>query len=282
MILRSRIGPGQRRRLDVRLKGKVAIITGGGPGIGAAVARRFAAEGAKVVVMGRRRELLEAIAEEIGGLAAGGDAGVSEETRRAVKAAVDRFGGLDIAVANAGGHEIGSALETDDAGWTQSLHSNLTTAFVLAREALPHLIGRKGSIVVVSSLAGHFAGPEVVGYTTTKHALIGLARSLARDYGPKGVRVNVVSPGWVRTTMADEQMDAFCERNGLSRDAAYALVTSEVPLRRPATPEEIASICLFLASDESAIMTGAVLLADGGAHIVDLPTVAFEREGGTT
>ena len=266
----------------MRLKGKVAIITGGGTGIGAAVARRFAAEGARVVVMGRRRELLEPIAEEIGGLAVGGDAAVAEEARRAVDAAVERFGGLDIAVANAGGHGIGSTLQTDDAEWAQSLHSNLTTAFVLAREALPHLIERKGSIVIVSSIAGHFAGPGVAGYTTTKHALIGLARSIARDYGPRGVRANVVSPGWVRTPMADEQMDVIRQRSGLSLDEAYTLVTSEVPLRRPATPEEIASICLFLASDESSIMTGAVLIADGGAHVVDLPTLAFERGGGFT
>lgn len=261
-----------------RLDGKVALISGGGTGIGAAVAERFHAEGAKVVVMGRRAAPCQAVADAIGGMAFVGDAGVTEDAAAAVAAAIDTYGGLDIVVPNAGGHGIGSALDTDDASWAEAVHSNLTTAFVLAREALPQLIERRGSIVVVSSLAGVFAGPNVLGYTTTKHALVGLTRSLARDYGPKGVRVNVVCPGWVTTAMADEQMDMLADRDGITRAAAYDLVTSEVPLRRPATPANIASICAFLASDDAAIVTGAVILADGGAHIVDLPTLAFERD----
>jgi meso-butanediol dehydrogenase / (S,S)-butanediol dehydrogenase / diacetyl reductase len=264
----------------VRLEGKVAIVTGGGTGIGAAVARRFAQEGARVGVMGRRRDVLDQVAGEIGGVAIDGDAGVTVDVRRAIDSVVEGYGGLDIALASAGGHGTGSVLDTDDASWAESVHSNLTTAFVLVREALPHVIERHGSIVLISSLAGHFAGPEVAGYTATKHGLIGLARSVARDYGRQGVRANVVSPGWVRTPMADEEMDSLAERLGLSREEAYATVTSEVPLRRPATPDEIASICLFLASDESAVMNGAVLMADGGAHIVDLPTLAFDREQG--
>lgn len=260
----------------MRLEGKVALVSGGGTGIGAAVARRFAQEGAKVVVVGRRAAPLEAVAAD--GIAAFvGDAASAEDARGAVAAAVERFGALDIVVPNAGGHGLGSALDTDDEGWEEAVRSNLTTAFVLSREALPSLIERKGAIVIVSSLAGVFAGPAVVGYTATKHALVGLTRSLARDYGPQGVRVNVVCPGWVRTAMADDQMDTLATRDGISRDGAYAMVTSEVPLRRPAEPEEIASICLFLASPESSIMTGAVVMADGGASVVDLPTLAFER-----
>lgn len=261
-----------------RLAGKVALVTGGGTGIGAAVAERFVAEGAQVVVMGRRSEPLEQVAASCGACVCVGDAALTEDAVRAVRTAVETFGGLDILVANAGGHGIGSALDTDDESWAQAVHSNLSTAFVLARESLPQLIERQGSIVIVSSLAGVFAGPNVLGYTTTKHALVGLTRSLARDYGPRGVRVNVVCPGWVRTAMADEQMDVLAGRDGISRDDAYRVVTCEVPLRRPAEAAEIASICTFLASDDSSIMTGTVLLADGGAHIVDLPTLAFERE----
>lgn len=207
-----------------------------------------------------------------------GDAGVTEDARAAVQVALDTYGRLDIVIANAGGHGIGAALDTDDESWATAIHANLTTAFVLVREALPELIRRKGSVVVVSSLAGVFAGPGVVGYTTTKHALVGLTRSLVRDYGPSGVRVNTVCPGWVTTTMADEQMDVLAERHGITREEAYALVTSRVPLRRPAEPEEIASICSFLASDDAAVVTGAVILADGGAHVVDLPTLAFDLE----
>src|SRR5205814_7682159 len=153
--------------------------------------------------------------------------------------------GLDVLVANAGGGGGGAALDTDPERWSEGIRLNLDTAFVAARAALPALIERGGgSIVIVSSLAGLFAGPGLAGYVTAKHALIGLTRSLARDYGPRGVRVNAVCPGWVRTPTGDEQMDLLGRRKGISREEAYALATSQVPLRRPAEPEEIASIAL--------------------------------------
>lgn len=110
---------------------------------------------------------------------------------------------------------------------------------------------------------------------TAKHALIGLTRSLARDYGPQGVRVNAVCPGWVRTSMADESMRVLMERHGISLDDAYTLVTCDTPLRRPAMPDEIAAVCYFLASDEASIITGVVLPADGGSAIVNAATLAF-------
>jgi NAD(P)-dependent dehydrogenase (short-subunit alcohol dehydrogenase family) len=262
-----------------RLSGKVALITGGGTGIGAATTALFRGEGADVVVMGRRRDPLDRVAAATGAVPFAGDAADSEDTGAAVQTAVDRFGGLDVLVANAGGGGGGAALETDDGRWAEGIRLNLSTAFVSAREALPALLERGGgAIVLVSSLAGLFAGPGMVGYVTAKHALIGLTRSLARDYGPRGVRVNTVCPGWVRTPIGDEQMDILAGRKDLSRDEAYALSTSHLPLRRPGEPEEIASIILFLASEDSSIMTGAVLVADGGASAVDLPTLAFEQE----
>jgi meso-butanediol dehydrogenase/(S,S)-butanediol dehydrogenase/diacetyl reductase len=261
----------------MRLEGKVALVTGGGTGIGAATARRFAAEGAQVVVMGRRREPLERVAAEVGVVAVVGDATTAEDARAAVAGAVERFGGLDVVVANAGGRGTSGALDTDDEMWTASIGSNVTSTFVLAREALPTLVKRRGTIVVMASLAGLFAAPEDVGYVTAKHALIGLTRSLARDYGPRGVRVNAVCPGWTRTEAADEIMDRLACREGITRAQAYALAASQVPLRRPAEADEIAAICVFLASDEASIVTGAVLPADGGASVVDLPTLAFER-----
>jgi len=261
------------------LDGKVALITGGGTGIGAATAARFGAEGAQVIVTGRRPELLERVAAETGAVAVPGEAADPQDASAAVRTAVDRFGGLDVLVANAGSGGGGAVLETDDAGWAEGIRLNLTTAFVSAREALPALVDRGGgSIVVVSSLAGLFAGPAMAGYVTAKHALIGLTRSMARDYGPRGVRVNAVCPGWVRTPVGDEQMDVLARRKGIAREEAYALATSRVPLRRPARPEEIASIVLFLASEESSIMTGSVLVADGGAAAVDLPSLEFEIE----
>ena len=257
------------------LQGKVALIVGGGTGIGAACARRFAAEGARVAVMGRRKGLLDEVAAGIGGLAVCGDAADAADMDRGLRLIVREFGCLDILVASAGGHDMGAALEVSDECWEQSLHANLNSAFVSARESLPLLIEHKGVIVIISSIAGLVAGADVCGYTTTKHALIGLTRSLARDYGPRGVRVNAVCPGWVRTPMADEELAVLQERHGISLDEAYALVTRDVPLRRPATAEEIASVCHFLASEEASIITGAVITADGGSTIVDVPTLAF-------
>ncbi len=261
-----------------QVDGKVVVISGGGTGIGAATARRYAAEGARVAILGRRREPLEAVAAETGALAVVADASDSESTAAAVATIVAELGGIDVLVANAGGHGLSTVGETDDAEWQLAFTTNVTTAFVLAREALPHLIESRGQIVIVSSLAGLFAGPSVAGYTVGKHALIGLTRSLARDYGTHGVRVNAVCPGWVRTPMADAEMDELAKLAGFTdRAEGYGLVTADVPLGRPAEPDEIASLIRFLGSGESSIMTGAVLLADGGAHIVDVPTLAFDH-----
>jgi len=257
------------------MAGKVVLITGGGSGIGAACAHAFARKGCTVAVLGRRRELVTEVATRTGALALVADAANTEEMRGAIATVVDRFGGLDVLIGNAGGHGIGSAMETDDNAWARARHANLDTAFVAAREALPALLQRRGAIVFVASIAALAAGPQVCGYTTFKHALIGLTRSLARDYGPQGVRVNAVCPGWVRTPMADEEMQPLMQSRGMTLDEAYALVTADVPLRRPATADEIASVCGFLASEDASIITGATIVADGGSTIVDVPTLAI-------
>jgi NAD(P)-dependent dehydrogenase (short-subunit alcohol dehydrogenase family) len=255
----------------------VALITGGGTGIGAACARRFAADGARVAVLGRRQEPVETLAAQIDGLGLTADAADSADMRDAVHAVIERFGGIDVLVANAGGHGLGKAHDTSDESWAQARLTNLDTAFVAARETLPALLQSRGNIVIISSIAGLAAGPEVCGYTTFKHALIGLTRSLARDYGAQGVRVNAVCPGWVRTPMADEEMQPLMREHGFTLEQAYAWVTSDVPLRRAAQPEEVAAVCHFLASDAASIVTGAVIVADGGSTIVDVPTLAFSR-----
>ena len=256
--------------------GRVALVSGGGTGIGAAAARRLAASGARVVVMGRRREPVEAVSAEIDGLACVGDAAEPADAERAVAAAVETYGGLDVLVANAGGDGSAAALEVDDAMWEAVLRSNLTSGFVLARAALPALVERSGSIVIVSSVAGLFAIPDDAGYTTSKHALVGLTRSLARDYGPRGVRVNAVCPAWTRTPAADASMDRLGGRRGLDREGAYMLSTAHVPLRRPVTADEVAAACVFLASPEASAITGAVVPVDGGSSVVDLSTTAFD------
>jgi len=251
-------------------------VSGGGTGIGAATARRLAAAGARVVVMGRRAGPVEQVAAEIGGLACVGDSAAPADAERAVTLATGELGGLDVLIANAGGDGSAAALDVDDGLWEAVLRSNLTSSFVLARAALPALTERSGAIVVVSSVAGLFAIPDDVGYTAAKHALLGLTRSLARDYGPRGVRVNAVCPAWTRTPGADASMDRLGERRGVDREGAYRLTTAHVPLRRPVTADEVAAACVFLASPDASAITGAVLPVDGGSSAVDLSTAAFD------
>ena len=259
---------------------KTIVITGAGTGIGEACARRWAREGHNLVLIGRRRQPLERVAGQTGGLVLVGDAASGAAWSGFIDEIRARFGGIDALLACAGGHGLGTATETSDEVWQGAMRSNLDSAFHSARACLPLLIERRGSIVLLGSIASLAAGPQVCGYTTAKHALIGLNRSLARDYGPLGVRVNCVCPGWVRTPMADEEMQPLMAHFGEDLDAAYARVTAEVPLRRPASAEEIASVCRFLISDEASIITGASIVADGGSSIVDVPTLVYDRLGG--
>jgi len=262
------------------VEGKVVVITGGGTGIGEATAQRYAGEGATVVVLGRRREPLERVAAETGALAIAADVTDREQAEAAIRQVVDECGRVDTFVGNAGGHGFAAVTDTDDELWDSAIRANLNSAFVMCRTVLPELVATGGSLVLVASLAGLFAGPNVAGYTVSKHALLGLTKSIARDYGPRGVRANAVCPGWVRTPMADGEMDEFAAAAGLTdREHAYTKATGDVPLRRPAEPDEVASIIRFLGSQDSSYITGSVLVADGGAHIVDLPTLEFERAG---
>ncbi|PSJ56458.1 SDR family NAD(P)-dependent oxidoreductase [Pseudaminobacter soli (ex Li et al. 2025)] len=260
----------------MRFKDKTALVTGGGTGIGAAVARRIRAEGGDVALVGRRPEPLRAVADEIGATIIAADAADTASMKAAIQKTAETFGGLDILIANAGGHGVGPTISMSDETWDLAVRLNLNTAFVSARESLPHLIKSKGNIVVLASIAGLFAGPDAAGYVTMKHGCIGLAKSLARDYGRLGVRTNTVCPGWVTTAMADEQMEVLVEKFKLKNvEEAYALVTKDVPLGRPASAEDVANAVCFLASDEASMINGAVLTVDGGAGTVDLPTLAF-------
>jgi meso-butanediol dehydrogenase/(S,S)-butanediol dehydrogenase/diacetyl reductase len=262
----------------MRLAGKVAIVTGGGTGIGAATARLFAREGAKVVVTGRRAGPIEAVASEIGGVAVRGDTTDPGHASEAVEAALGRFEGLDVVVANAGTVFPGAAGDTDDEGWRRTLEVNLTGPLLLVRAALPALIARGGgSIVLVSSVAALVSSAASAAYVTSKTGLLGLARSVAVDYGPLGVRANALCPGWVVTPMGDESIDELALQRRITREEAYRIATAHVPMRRPASADEVASCCLFLASAESSIVTGATLVADGGATAADVGTLAFEQ-----
>ena len=260
----------------MRLEGKIALISGGGSGIGAATARRFAREGASVVVTGRRPEPIGEIAAAIGGLAVPGDAADPDHAREAVGAALDTFGALDIVVANHGTGWGGTPGSITDEAWRSTLDANLTGTLNLVRAAIAPMTERGGgSIVLTSSVAGLSAFPGEADYSVTKAAMIALARSIAVDHADARIRANVVCPGWVHTPMADRTMDGLARDRGVERSEAYAMAARFVPARRAAEPEEIAACILFLASDESSFVNAAVLIADGGGQAVDVGGLEF-------
>jgi NAD(P)-dependent dehydrogenase (short-subunit alcohol dehydrogenase family) len=260
-----------------RLTGRTALVTGGATGIGAAIARRLAGEGAAVVVMGRRAAPLREVAASLPegrGHAIPGDATSEEDVARAVAGAVALQGRLDVVVNNAGAGGGGSVTDVTPAAWREALEVNLTSAFLVLRASAGYLRAVRGNAVNVSSVAGLRAGPEVAAYATAKAGLVMLTRQAALDLGPD-VRVNAVCPGWVRTPMADGEMDELAAMRGGDREAAYAACVAPTPLRRAAAPEEVAAAVAFLAGDDASFITGVALPVDGGSTIVDVATLPF-------
>jgi meso-butanediol dehydrogenase / (S,S)-butanediol dehydrogenase / diacetyl reductase len=240
-----------------RLEGKSCLVTGGGSGIGLAVARRFAAEGARVAVMGRRADRLEEAAAESDAIsAAPGDVSVADDARRVVEAIVERHGGLDVLFHAAGVIRRNERLEeTTDDEWNHDMGINVDGAFNVCRFAIPHLEQSRGAIVLVASQLAHVAAAGYATYAVGKGAVLALARSLAIDLGPRGVRVNALSPGIVDTDFAYVGRDF-----GAVRDQ----IAASLPLRRVGTAEDMVGPAVFLASDESGWMTGQSLVVDGG------------------
>jgi NAD(P)-dependent dehydrogenase (short-subunit alcohol dehydrogenase family) len=249
------------------LANKVAIVTGASSGIGRATARRFAAEGARVVLAARRQPELEAVAREIeedggGAVAVAGDVNDAAYHEVLVAEATRRFGGLDIAFNNAAMMgPLGPTVDVDAAAWRATIETNLTAAFLAAKAQIPALLARGGgSQIFVSSFVGYTAGfAGTAAYAASKAGLIGLMQTLAVELGPQRIRVNALLPGGTDTPMAREFAPTAEDRAQLA--TLYAL-------KRLATPEEQAESALYLASDASSFMTGHALLVDGGVSIL--------------
>lgn len=248
----------------MRLKDKTIIVTGASSGIGAAAARLFAQEGANVVLGARRADTLQQIAGEIkalGGHAAyaAGDVGDPSVAKALVDTATAQFGGLDGAFNNAGMvGDMGPVTEMKDQTWSDVIQTNLTSAFLSTRAQIPALVKQGGGALVYT---GSFVGvgnggmPGMAAYAASKAGLMGLVQSLAIDWAGQGIRVNAVLPGGTRTAMAGDDPDTIDFVAGLH------------PMKRLATPEEIARAALFLLSDDASFVTGAPLIADGGMSV---------------
>jgi meso-butanediol dehydrogenase/(S,S)-butanediol dehydrogenase/diacetyl reductase len=267
----------------MNLKGKVALITGGGTGIGAAIAARFIADGAKVCITGRRQEMLDQVAKTLPAgsvITFAGDVAKPDDARQMVESAVAFGGKLDVLVNNAGIDPPGTVVNLDIEVWKRVIDTNLTGPFLLMKAAIPHMIkAGGGSIINIASLAGVRCIPAMPAYCSTKAGLIMLTQQAALDYGPYKIRCNAVCPGAIRTPMLEHSMAPLAETLHTDIDGALKHMTSLSPLRRVASPEEMTGICSYLASDDSTFMTGAVLMVDGGTAIVDVNGAAVSSAG---
>ncbi|MBI3561622.1 MAG: SDR family oxidoreductase [Gammaproteobacteria bacterium] len=245
---------------------KVAIVTGASSGIGYATAKLFAREGAKVVVAARRRAELDALVAEItqaGGHAVALVGDVKDEAfaQALVEAALDHFGGLDVAFNNAGGlGALGATPAVSLVEWDDTIRTNLSSAFLGAKYQLPALLERGGgSLIFTSTFVGYTVGlPGMAAYAASKAGLIGLTQALASEFGAQGIRVNALLPGGTDTPMG---------RAFASTPEALGFVQGLHALKRMARAEEIAQSALYLASDASSFTTGSALLADGGISV---------------
>lgn len=261
-----------------KLDGKVAVVTGSTAGIGRAIAALFAAEGARVVVNGRRPAPGQAAVDEIraaGGTATFHQADVSrgKDLHGLVACAVDVYGGLDILVNNAWSGRLGTVLDIDEDTWDNLFASTLKACFLGSKYALPHMIDAGGGVIInLSSVHGVLAARAFAPYDVAKAGIIQLTRSLAVDYGPRGVRVNAICPGLILTEYALEFLEEHPE---------YRRQTETVyPLQRPGLPIEVAKAALFLATEDSSFVTGHALMVDGGLTIQlqDSLAEALERK----
>jgi meso-butanediol dehydrogenase / (S,S)-butanediol dehydrogenase / diacetyl reductase len=262
----------------MRLEGKTALITGGGTGIGAAIARRFVEEGARVCITGRRKDVLEQKAATFPAgtvLACAGDVASPDDVKRMIATTVEFGAGIDILVNNAASDVYGIITDIDLDDWQRVMDVNLNAPFLLMREALPHMMERgAGSIINISSIGGIRCMAGSPAYGTAKAGLIHLTKAVALDYGPYGVRCNVVCPGATRTEMFEDTLGTIAEAKGTDIESLLKHFSAPIPLRRVSKPEEMAGVCAFLASEDASFMTGAVLVVDGGAIVVDVAGVS--------
>ena len=254
----------------MKLKDKISIITGGGRGIGKAIALAFAREGADVIVSARTESEIEKVAEDIKALGRKGvpivaDLGRKESIQTFVDRISEQFSNIDILVNNAG---VGSGAnprlvaEYDNDFWEQTLSLNLTAPYLLTKAFLPKMIAQKwGRIINISSVIGKMGLPFGAAYSASKHGLIGLTRTVALEVAIQGVTANAICPGPIRTSMLERRIRFNSENEGIPIEE---IEKSFNPIQRLLEPQEVAAIAVHLASDEAKSMTGQAINIDGG------------------
>ncbi len=248
----------------MRLDGKRALITGGGRGIGRAIALAFAAEGADVAVAARTDSEIEAVAAEVEGMGRKGaalkcDVGIHQEVERVVKETDSRLGGIDILVANAGMMEHAPVTELTDEMWEEAIRVNLSSVFWAVRAVIDPMAARGwGRVIAVSSVSGKVGGANRSAYHAAKHGVLGFVRSVALEFADRGVTVNAICPGFVETQMVTDARGDFTRYagNGRNEDETMEMFRQGIPMKRFLDPTEVAAMATYLAGDEARGITG--------------------------
>ena len=258
----------------MKLNGKVALVTGGGTGIGTAIVTRFVTEGAKVCLTGRRKEMLDEVARSLPSgtvTTCPGDVSKDDDVARMVKTAISFGGRLDVLVNNAGIASQAPVVDLSREEWQRVFDVNLTGPFLLMKASIPHMIkGGGGSIINIASVGGLRCLSGFPAYCSSKAGLIMLTQQAALDYGRHKIRCNAICPGGIKTEMTKKEFGQLGKALGMETDSFFAMISKALPLQRLGQPPEIGGVCTFLASDDSSFMTGAAVVVDAGTAVVDV------------
>lgn len=244
------------------LKDKIALITGGGTGIGFGIAQEFIEAGAKVIIVGRREPVLKKAVEELGDRSFYRVMDINDHPQIPgfVSNIEDTFGPVDVLVNNAGKHLKSDIFDTSDEAFVSVLQTNLISIFTLSRECAKGMKKHKsGSIIMISSMSALIGMKQIVAYSTSKSGILGMMRAMVADFSDYNIRVNALVPGWIESDMLHQALDNDPDRK--------AKIMGRIPLKHVGAPEDIGMAALFLASDAARYITGVVLPVDGGAAI---------------